>query len=416
MSPDISLIQRVFSYEDLNKKINAIVTWNHKALDEAEKLVKREIEPYPIAIKDIIDVKGMKITMGSRVFIDRVAQEDAFVVKRIRESGGVIIGIANTHEFASGVTTTSSVHGPTRNPRDLNRIAGGSSGGSAAAVAAGIVPVALGTDTAGSVRIPASLTGVYGFKPTYGVISLEGVFPLAPSLDTVGILASNISWIKRIFRIIVFKRDLDKIEKIFDKKKDILSRIRIGVPRWFKASEEVYTEFMNKISSIEFVEVEMPDFERKVLKYFPVIRFAEATSIHIKYRDKWDLYFEDVRQLMIQGLEIPAHEYIEALNIRRELYREFKNTLKRYSIDFLATPTTPIPAPLISDVIGNELRVRGMLSTINVMFPSLLGLPAISVPSIEISGLPVGIQLIADRYHDLLLLELAQELKTNKLL
>ncbi|MEZ0290804.1 MAG: amidase [Sulfolobales archaeon] len=409
-------IREVLQKKDLNREINAIVSWNDRVWDEVEYFERRETPTYPIAIKDIIDVKGMRVTMGSRLFIERIAERDAEVIKRVRASGGVIIGMSNTHEFASGVTTTSSVFGPTRNPRDKNRIAGGSSGGSAAAVAAGIVPVALGTDTAGSIRIPASLTGVYGIKPTHGIISLDGVFPLAPSLDTVGVIAKDVYWLERVFKAILDYRVYDKLKR-FDREITSVSRVRFGVPKWFRAIDEVYDEFMNKISSLNYVEIDMPDTERKLVKYFPIIRLSEGTQTHLKYRDKWDLYFPDVRRLVMRGLEIPAYEYIEARIIREELYLEFKRIMHKYNVDVFILPTTPIPAPLIEDVIGVEDKnIRDTLASPNVTYPSFLGLPAITIPSIEISSLPVGIEIFSDRYKDLFLINVARVLKEDNIL
>jgi aspartyl-tRNA(Asn)/glutamyl-tRNA(Gln) amidotransferase subunit A len=405
--------------KNVNSEINAIVTWNERIEDEVENFLKRDLDPYPIAVKDIIDVKGLRVSMGSRVFINRISERDAEVIKRIRASAGVIIGMTNTHEFASGVTTTSSVYGPTRNPRDPSRIAGGSSGGSAAAVAADIVPVALGTDTAGSVRIPASLTGVYGFKPTYGVINTDGVFPLAPSLDTIGILAKSIDWVKRVFTSIGDRDAMYYMEKILRRRESVvrdIKRIKVGIPKWFRASEEVYNKFMNKISSLDHVIIDMENFEKRLIKYFPVIRLAEASNIHMRYRDKWDLYFPDVRELVKRGLEIPAYEYIEALRVREELYKEFRRIMKAHNLILLAVPTTPIPAPSLEDTIGRELEMREILSTVNVTIASFLGLPAISVPSLEVNNLPVGIQLIADRFYDLLLIDITQKLRDDKLI
>ncbi len=414
-----SLVKRALMKRDVNREINAIVTWNDNVEEEVDVVIRRDLEPYPIAIKDIIDVKDLRVSMGSKVFINRIAERDSKVVERIRVSGGVVIGMTNTHEFASGVTTTSTIYGPTRNPRDLNRIAGGSSGGSAAAVAADIVPVALGTDTAGSVRIPASLTGVYGFKPTYGAVSTEGVFPLAPSLDTIGVLAKSINWVRRVFAIIADRDAMFLMERIYERNKSMLRNskiVRIGIPRWFRASEEVYNKFMDKISSLDHVIVDMDNFEKRITRYFPVIRLAEASSIHIKYRDKWDLYFPDVRELVIEGLEISAYEYVEAQRIRKELYIEFRGIMKKYGLTLLAMPTTPVPAPTLEDTIGRELSMREVLSTINVTLASFLGLPAISLPLLEINNLPIGIQLISDRFHDLLLLNLSQKIIDDRLL
>ncbi|MDP8003548.1 MAG: amidase family protein, partial [Caldisphaera sp.] len=146
----ISLVEKVFSKEimELNNKINAFVTFNENALNEAEELVKNNIEPIPIGVKDIIFTKGIKTTMGSKLYRNFIPKKDAYIVKKIKKFGYVIVGKTNTHEFASGITTTSSIFGPTKNPYDYNRISGGSSGGSAASVSASIVPISIGTDTA----------------------------------------------------------------------------------------------------------------------------------------------------------------------------------------------------------------------------------------------------------------------------
>ncbi len=160
----------------------------------------------------------------------------------------------------------------------------------------------------------------------------------------------------------------------------------------------------------------MENFEKKLTKYFPVIRLAEASNIHLRYKEKWDLYFPDVRELVKRGLEIPAYEYFEALRVREELYREFRRVMKVHNLILLAMPTTPIPAPSLEDTIGKELNMREILSTVNVTIASFLGLPAISVPSLEINNLPVGIQLIADRFYDLLLLDITQRLKDDRLI
>ncbi|MCE4607420.1 MAG: amidase [Caldisphaeraceae archaeon] len=407
----VKSVERVFSNEikELNNKINAFVSFNEKAIEEAEKVEKKGIEPIPIGVKDIIYTKGLKTTMGSRVFINFIPQRDSYIVKRLKRLGYVIVGKTNTHEFASGITTTSSVFGPTRNPIDLNRIAGGSSGGSAASASASIVPIAIGTDTAGSTRVPASLCGIYGYKPSYGKISVDGIFPLAPSFDTVGFLSKDLKWIIRI-------------AKEFDLyKEDEVKRIKLGIPRWYMPAEGTWPEYQSTIEkvrssfldfistkSIGYKEVDMPLTSKYLWRYFSAIRYSEGTYVHIKYREKWDLYFPDVRRLVEKGLNYSAIDYIEAVYKRREVFDEFKKVLK--DVDALITPTTLIYAPTINEVLGKEDgAIRGLL-TYETLFASFVDAPSISIPSLTINGMPVGIQIIGSKGEDSKVLNIAKVL------
>ncbi|MEM2203157.1 MAG: amidase [Sulfolobales archaeon] len=414
----MDLVREAFTprSQSLNRATNSIVTYNDKALEEASRLVEKGYSAYPIAVKDLIETKGIRTTMGSRVFQDYIPKRDAEVIKRLKRRGWVVIGKTNTHEFGMGPTTTSSIFGPTRNPHDLSRIAGGSSGGSAAAVAADIVPVALGTDTLGSVRIPASLCGVYGYKPTYGLIDNDGVFPLSPSLDTIGFIAKDLSWIERAASALIPAISRSRGGKRVEKP-------RIAVPRWFRAPsdikkgyedivEEVENRFLDYIASIayEYSEVEMPVAVNTVWKEVMVIRYSEATHIHLRYRDKWDLYFPDVRRLVERGLQTiySAIDYLKALSAREEVRQELGRILKRY--DALATPTTLIPAPKIDDVLGREDGpVRGVL-TYETLYASYAGAPAISIPALKIRGLPVGVQIVGMVSRDADLIELAKRI------
>jgi aspartyl-tRNA(Asn)/glutamyl-tRNA(Gln) amidotransferase subunit A len=357
------------------------------------------VETFPIGVKDNIMTRGIRTTLGSKIFANYIPGEDAEVIKRLKKGGGIVIGKTNTHELASGITTTSSIFGPTRNPHDPSRIAGGSSGGSAAAVAAGIVPVSLGSDTAGSVRIPASLCGVYGFKPSYGSISVKGLYPLAPSLDHVGILASSIEWIEKVYRIIARRDYLRGRKRSIDPDKAVL-----GIPTGlFKASEDIEKSFYNYISRYKYTEVKLPIAIDKLYRVFPVIRYSEATRTFIGLRDRWGELFPDVRRLLEKGLEYRAIDYIEALNAREEIIAEFDKIMK--SVDILVTPTTPIPAPKIEEVLGKEDGDIRTIMTSNVIYASLVEAPAISIPLLRSGGLPVGIQFIYRRGGDIELLE-----------
>ena len=351
--------------------------------------------------------RGIRTTLGSKIFYDLVPSIDAEAVLRVKRSGGIVIGKTNTHELASGVTTTSSVFGPTRNPHDLSRIAGGSSGGSAAAVAAGIVPVSFGSDTAGSVRIPASLCGVYGFKPSYGAIPSSGLYPLAPSLDHVGIIASNVEWIERVFRITARPDILRKRVREIDPDKAVL-----GIPHGlYRASEGVEKGFYRFLSGFKYKEVRLELAAKNLYSVFPVIRYSEATKTFLGIRDRWGELYQDVRRLLERGLGYSATEYIEALHLRRAIVREFDRIMGE--VDFLVTPTTPIPAPRIEDVLGKEDgEVRNILTS-NVIYASLVGAPAISIPLLRSEGMPVGIQIIGRRRHDLELLRFSSRLLSS---
>ena len=407
----IKSVERIFSNEikELNNKINAFVSFNEKAIEEAEKVEKKGMEPIPIGVKDIIYTKGLKTTMGSRVFIDFIPQEDSYIVKRLKRLGYVIVGKTNTHEFASGITTTSSIFGPTRNPIDLNRIAGGSSGGSAASTSASIVPIAIGTDTAGSTRVPASLCGIYGYKPSYGKISVEGVFPLAPSFDTIGFLSKELKWIIRIAK----EFNLYKENKV--------KKIKLGIPRWYMPAEDTWPEyqptiekvrssFLDFISTkpIDYKEIDMPLTSKYLWRYFSAIRYSEGTYVHIKYKEKWNLYFPDVKRLVEKGLNYSAIDYIEAVYKRREVFDEFKKVLK--NVDALITPTTLIYAPTINEVLGKEDGTIRSVLTYETLFASFVDAPSISIPSLTIDGMPVGIQIIGGKGEDSKVLNIAKVL------
>jgi len=391
---------------------NSVVTINRSALAEAERVGRGSVEPFPFGVKDIVYTKGIRTTMASKLYADFVPSFDAAVVSALKRAGGVMVFKTNTHELASGATTTSSIFGPTRNPHDPSRISGGSSGGSAAAVGANIVELAVGTDTAGSVRIPASLCGVYGFKPTSGKISLKGILPLSPSLDCVGFLASHPSWLSRLTTIFpTIKGDLGNTRGI-----------RVGVPSWVDWWGEAPEEYSSLVErcvhafenhldrlGLEWVKVKMDLAERLVWRLFPYIRLAEAASTHLDKRESWGECFPDVRRLLEKGLSVSATEYINALATRREVYTELKRTLK--GVDVLATPTTCITAPRISEVLGREDGAVRAVLTHNTVYASYIGLPAISVPGLTVDGLPLGVQLMGDRNTDRHLIELVKTLE-----
>lgn len=390
---------------------NSVVALNRSAPKEAKLAAGAGKRVFPFGVKDIIYTRGLRTTMASKLYQEFVPSFDAPVVSALKAAGGVVAFKTNTHELASGATNTSSIFGPTRNPHDPSRITGGSSGGSAAAVAARIVGLALGTDTAGSVRIPASLCGVYGFKPTNGRLSLKGVLPLSPTLDTVGFLVSDPQRFSVVLQ--VFSR--------LGAGPALKEKPRLGVPSWVYWSQQAPEEYVSLVErcvgefercldrlGYEWVRVEMPVAEKTVWRLFPNIRLAEASHVHLDKRERWSECFPDVRRLLEKGLTVSATDYIEALRARREVYLELKRTLRK--VDLLATPTTSIPAPKIEEVSGREDGPIRNLLTHNTVYASYIGLPAISVPKMSVDGLPVGLQIMGDRGWDRALVDFARRL------
>ncbi|MDQ0678934.1 aspartyl-tRNA(Asn)/glutamyl-tRNA(Gln) amidotransferase subunit A [Arthrobacter pascens] len=366
----------------------------------------------PLGIKDMIDVAGLETTASSRVRAGRVATSDATVTSSLRAAGAIFVGKTHTHEFAYGLTTPS-----TRNPRDLDRIPGGSSGGSAAALAGGMVFGALGTDTGGSIRVPASLTGVIGLKPTFGLVPRTGVIPLAWSLDHVGPLAHTVNDAALLLEAMagfdtedpssVHRAPIDYTALIG---RD-LTGIRVGVPRNFffdRVADDVETATRAAIDRLAehgaaLVPVDVPS----TTLFQPVqwgLMVSEASAYHAnELRSVAHLYGDDVRILLEAGDHMLATDYIRALRARTIIIREW-NTLFE-SIDMLATPSTPQTAALIGQ--ENFEWTDGSTETVSDAYvrlaapANLTGRPAISVPAgLDRTGLPIGFQLIGRPFEE----------------
>ncbi len=356
------------------------------------------------AVKDIIDTAGVRTTAGSKILEDNIPSANASVVNALLEAGSTIIGKTNTHEFACGITNTSSIAGPAKNPVDPRRISGGSSGGSAVAVAVGAVEVALGTDTAGSIRTPSALCGVIGFKPTTGIISNSGVIPLSRTLDTVGVISRDIELVRKTFRTIVSKRYRD-----LKNSRDKRSELNVGL---FLFNDDEASEALKPIvrrvtSEFNVQTVEIPGLQTRGNAARRTITYAEAAEFHHKWiTTRADDYFPDVRSTLQWGSGVKAVDYIQALNTRKELSNEYNMIMK--DVDVLVSPTTKITAPLIDDVIGNETRYRDQLLGNTELF-SLVGAPSITIQATNSSGLPVGLMLSGKPFEDEYLLAIADK-------
>lgn len=423
--------QLLDSVELLNPMLNCYITVLKesalKQANEAERKMKAgeflgPLQGVPLAIKDLIYIDGVRCTAGSRILASNVATYDSHVVRKLKNSGAVLLGTTNLHEFAAGITNMNPHYGPVRNPWDLTRISGGSSGGSTAAVAAGMALAAIGTDTAGSVRLPAGLCGVVGFKPTYGLISRIGVIPLASSFDTVGTLTSS-AWDAAALLAAVAGHEEGDVSTVDIPGPDYiaetaapLGQVKVGVPQGYflddldSGVDGEFHAFLDRLAqlgwSVEPMEISGMDAVQDI--FFP-IRRAEASAFHEKWlSDMADLYGEDVRRTLELGAKVPATRYINAQNSRPALREAFLGSMA--SFDVLAVPTSPITAPMVGqstvEVGDKDMDVQSALVRLTLPF-NVVGFPSLSIPIGLSSGLPVGSQLVARPFEERLLLRLA---------
>ncbi|BCU70504.1 amidase [Stygiolobus caldivivus] len=384
------------SLESLNSKYNIFITI--KRVKERER---GKLSGLKFAIKDIIDVKGLPTTAGSR-FLHYIPETNAYIVQKILNEGGEIIGKTNTHEFAMGATNTSSLIGPAKNPIDPERISGGSSGGSAVAVALGLADIGVGTDTGGSIRIPASLCGVIGFKPTTGLISTEGVIPFSWTFDTVGFLTKDIKLLSKILDSVLD----NKIPLVYQAKR----KPKIGL---FLFGDDIASKtllkFVNKLSNYyDIVEID----NRIIRKYASFVRKTIALSEAYSYHKRWfeiqkQNYSEDVKKLLEIGKSILGYEYVESLRIRNVIIREYIKIFSK--VDVLISPTTKAPAPKIADVVGKELEYRDILISNTEIF-NVVGAPSISIPVEKVDNLPIGLMISGLPYEDGVVLDIAERI------
>ena len=342
-----------------------------------------------VAVKDMIDVRGFPTTGGT--IYKRWPQEDAAVIKKIKAAGAIIPGKTNMHELAHGITGENPHYGPVPNPLNQNHMAGGSSSGSAAAVAAGLVPIALGSDTAGSVRIPASFCGIYGFKPSRRCISMQGCMPLSQSLDHLGFFGHSLKDICSLFQVLAPGSNPEP-EKLSGK--------RIGVPYSFflplieQQTENQLAEFLQSLNGI-VQSVEIPILQG-VFQAASAIVFKEAYVNYGSYLQKPESLGRDVKACLEIGRGVSRSEYAKGRKFQEVFSEEMTKVFSTY--DLLIIPSVPAPAPVLQSrritIRGVEYNLASALTGLN--YPaSLAGLPALSVPWQSKGELPVGFQLIA---------------------
>jgi aspartyl-tRNA(Asn)/glutamyl-tRNA(Gln) amidotransferase subunit A len=395
----------------------------------AEKQIKQGIylgplHGIPFSIKDVIYAEGVRCTAGSKIMSKYISKVDATSVARMKKAGAILIGTNNTHEFACGMTNVNPHYGSAKNPWNTSKLSGGSSGGSAVVVAAGMTPVSLGTDTSGSIRVPSSLCGVVGLKPTYGRVSKYGIVDLAPSLDHVGCITRSAWDAAVVLQTIAGYDPLDPTtvdKKVPDYEKIIREsnthEMSIGIPREYffdylqPEVEDVFNDFIHALSAMEIpvsdVDVEVRD---KILESWRPIRLGESAEIHSKWlQSRPEDYGEDVRKMLLQGTEVSAVDYIQAQRFRKEIRNTFMNVLK--NVDVLIVPTTIITAPNFDEatvsVCGKAFEVYQALSRNTVAFDST-GLPAITIPAgLSKGNMPVGAQIIGAPFEEEKVLSMA---------
>jgi aspartyl-tRNA(Asn)/glutamyl-tRNA(Gln) amidotransferase subunit A len=385
--------------ERLDPGLNAYISVRaEEVVAEAEAAPPGRLHGLAVGLKDVIHVAGTRTTAASRILAEHVATRDAVVVERLREAGAVVIGKLNLHEFAYGALTTSEHFGPARNPWNVDHVCGGSSGGSGSAVAAGLADAALGTDTAGSIRIPAAFCGVTGVRPSMGLVPGDGVVPVSWTFDTVGPLART----ARECRLV--------LEVLADRPLETEARdLRIGVvsslfdradPEVAEACEKALDQLPGRA---EPVEVALHEEMGTILQ---LIMLPEAANAHLKWlRTRLADYGADVRARLLAGIFLPASAYVTGLRARRWAIAEFERSLNAY--DLLVAPTMPITAPRL-DAIPPDYRL--LLIPYNSPW-ALLGLPVVNVPCGFVRGLPVGLALVGRRFEDGTVLAAAEALQ-----
>ena len=447
-SKDLKVTDIVKAYidriDEKEKDVDAFLTiLKEEALSKAKDVqtkiesgeIKKEFAGIPIGIKDVICTKGIKTTCGSKMLEDFVAPYSATVMEKIEDEDLINLGKLNMDEFAMGSSTENSAFKTTKNPWNLNKVPGGSSGGSAAAVAAGMVPWALGTDTGGSIRQPASLCGIVGLKPTYGLVSRFGLVAYASSFDQIGPMTKDVTDSAILLNIIAGHDENDTTSVNIPKKdyvkalKGDVKGLKIGVPKEFFGegiNEEVKKSIEDAIEKFKGLGAEIEEFSLDIAKYalatYYIIACAEASSNlgrfdGIRYghrteeykdieelirKSRSEAFGDEVKRRIILGTYVLSSGYYDAYykkaqQLRTFIVNEFNKGFEKY--DVILTPTSPVTAFGIGEKSDNPLEMY--LADICTVSVNVAGLPAISIPcGVDSQGLPIGMQLIGNKFQE----------------
>lgn len=432
----------------LDKKISAFLTITEDlALLEAKKIddlvsAGKNISilaGIPLAVKDNILVEGVKTTCASRILENYIAPYDATCIKKLKKLGAIILGKTNLDEFAMGSSTEHSAFFPTKNPHDLTRVPGGSSGGSAAAVAADLCCYALGSDTGGSIRQPASFCGVVGLKPTYGAVSRYGLIAFASSLDQIGPITKTAEDAQIVLQAISGKDPLDSTsveqETRNEKQETNIEELRIGIPKEYfvegmdKEVEKIIKQAIKKIEEMgaKIEEISLPHTKYALAIYYLIMPSEASANLArydgIKYglsksgKDLLGVYLksraeglgDEVKRRIMLGTYALSTGYYDAYYLKAQKVRtlikdDFNKAFKK--VDAIFTPTSPSPAFKLGEKIDDPLLMY--LSDIFTVSVNLVGLPAISVPVGSIGKLPVGLQIIGKPFEENKILEISK--------
>jgi len=405
-----------------NKRLNAFISvFENDALERAKKIdseifsqgVKNYLTGIPFSIKDNILIKGKKCTAGSKILENYQASYNAAVIDKLEKNGAIFLGKTNLDEFAMGGSTENSAFGPTKNPYDLNRVPGGSSGGSAAAVSAQMCLASLGSDTGGSIRQPASFCGVVGFKPSYGRVSRYGLIAMASSLDQIGPIVNCVEDAKIVLNAIQGKDEKDSTSVESNKIDSLnnldLKNIKIGLPKEYfiqgldseikKKIEKLADKLENQGAKIE--QVSLPHTKYALACYY-LIMPAEVSANLSRYDGIKYGFLEKGKNLLETYLNTRTHGFGET---RTLIKQDFEKVFNEQKIDCLLTPTTPTIAFKLGEKVKNPLEMY--LSDVYTVSVNLAGLPGISLPIGEVKKMPVGAQLIGDYFQEEKLLKIA---------